>query len=51
MKKKVAEGYLVYTVYECCGFGYRLHEQLLEAGATSLITTPMRLQPGAAAQE
>ena len=42
MKKKVAEGYLVYTVYECCGFGYRLHEQLLEAGATSLITTPMR---------
>ena len=43
MKKKVAEGYLVYTVYECCGFGYRLHEQLLEAGATSLITTPMRL--------
>ena len=24
-------------------FGYRLHEQLLEAGATSLITTPMRL--------
>ncbi len=43
VKKKVAEGYLVYTVYECCGFGYRLHEQLLEAGATSLITTPMRL--------
>jgi transposase len=30
-------------VYECCGFGYTLHEQLVEAGATSFITTPMRL--------
>lgn len=43
VKQKVAKGYRVCTVYECCGFGYSLHEQLLEAGATSFITTPMRL--------
>ena len=43
VKEKVAQGYAVYTVYECCGFGYTLHEQLREAGAVSLITTPMRL--------
>lgn len=43
IKQKVARGDTVYTVYECCGFGYRLHEQLVEAGAHSLITTPMRL--------
>ena len=43
IKQKVAGGATVYTVYECCGLGYTLHEQLLEAGAHSLITTPMRL--------
>jgi transposase len=43
VKEKSARGEAVYTVYECCGFGYTLHEQLVEAGATSLITTPMRL--------
>ena len=43
VKEKVKEGYRVYTVYECCGFGYRLHEELLKAGVTSFITTPMRL--------
>jgi hypothetical protein len=43
VKQKVAQGHAVYTVYECCGFGYTLHEQLVEAGATSFITTPMRL--------
>jgi transposase len=43
VKQKVVQGHAVYTVYECCGFGYTLHEQLVEAGATSLITTPMRL--------
>jgi transposase len=43
VKEKVAQGHAVYTVYECCGFGYTLHEQLVEAGATSFITTPMRL--------
>ena len=43
MKQKVAQGHAVYTVYECCGFGYTLHEQLVDAGATSFLTTPMRL--------
>jgi transposase len=43
IKQKVAGGATVYTVYECCGFGYTLHEQLTQAGAHSLITTPMRL--------
>jgi transposase len=43
VKEKVGQGHAVYTVYECCGFGYTLHEQLLEAGAVSLMTTPMRL--------
>lgn len=43
VKQKVGQGHAVYTVYECCGFGYTLHEQLVEAGATSLITTPTRL--------
>jgi transposase len=43
VKQKVGQGHAVYTVYECCGFGYTLHEQLVEAGATSFITTPMRL--------
>jgi transposase len=43
VKQKVAQGYVVHTVYECCGFGYTLHEQLVRAGARSIITTPMRL--------
>jgi len=43
VKQKVAQGHAVYTVYESCGFGYTLYEQLVEAGATSFITTPMRL--------
>jgi len=43
VKQKVAQGHAVYTVYECCGFGYTLHEQLVDAGATSFLTTPMRL--------
>jgi transposase len=43
VKQKVSEGHTVCTVYECCGFGYTLHEQLSQAGAHSLITTPMRL--------
>lgn len=40
---QVAAGHTVRTVYECCGFGYTLHEQLTAAGAHSLLTTPMRL--------
>src|SRR5262245_28472078 len=43
IKQQIAAGHTVHTVYECCGFGYTLHEQLLAAGAQSLITTPMRL--------
>lgn len=43
IRQKVARGARVYTAYECCGFGYTLHEQLVEAGAHSLLTTPMRL--------
>src|SRR5207247_907227 len=41
-KQKVAQGHAVYTAYECCGFGYTLHEQLVDAGGTSFLTTPMR---------
>src|SRR6478609_9834364 len=43
VKEKVLAGHTVHTVYECCGFGYTLHEQLTAAGAHSLLTTPMRL--------
>lgn len=43
VKQKTVEGNSVATVYECCGFGYTLHEQLVEAGAHSIVTTPMRL--------
>jgi transposase len=43
VKQKIALGYAVHAVSECCGFGYTLHEQLTYAGAHSLITTPMRL--------
>jgi transposase len=43
VKQQVAQGHAVYTVYECCGFGYGRHEQLVKAGAFSIITTPMRL--------
>src|SRR5438094_3511229 len=40
---KQKSGAEVYAVYEACGFGYTLHEQLSTAGARSLVTTPMRL--------
>jgi transposase len=43
VKNKTAAGHRVFTVYECCGFGYTLHEELLKAGAHSMVTTPMRL--------
>ena len=43
VKAQVTAGHTVRTVYECCGFGYTLHEQLSAAGAQSLLTTPMRL--------
>jgi transposase len=43
IKEKVTAGYEVHTVYEACGFGYSLHEELVAAGARSIVTTPMRL--------
>jgi hypothetical protein len=43
VKAKSAQGEAVHTVYESCGFGYTLHEQLCAAGAGSLVTTPMCL--------
>lgn len=43
VKQKRARGEAVYTVYESCGFGYTLHEELCAVGAGSLVTTPMRL--------
>ena len=43
VRDKVAAGHQVHTVYEACGFGYTLHQELMAAGAQSLITTPMRL--------
>lgn len=43
VQAEVRAGHTVHTVYECCGFGYTLHEELVAAGAHSLVTTPMRL--------
>jgi transposase len=37
--EQVAAGHAVHTVYESCGFGYTL----VEAGACSWVTTPLRL--------
>jgi transposase len=45
VQAQTAAGHAVHTVYECCGFGYTLHEQLTAAGAQSILTTPMRLSP------
>jgi transposase len=45
IQQKVAGGHEVHTVYEACGFGYTLHEALVAAGARSIVTTPMRLNP------
>jgi transposase len=43
VKKQIAAGHEVHTVYEACGFGYTLHHALAAAGAHSIVTTPMRL--------
>ena len=43
VKQKISGGHAVHSVYECCGFGYTLHEELVAAGASSIVTTPMRL--------
>lgn len=45
VREQVAAGHEVHTVAESCGFGYTLHEELVAAGARSLITTPTRLSP------
>jgi len=45
VREKVAAGHQVHTVYEACGFGYTLHDHLVAAGAQSIVTTPMRLNP------
>ena len=47
VQKQVAAGHAVHTVYEACGFGYTLQHALVAAGAQSLVTTPMRLNPEA----
>jgi len=45
VQEQTAAGHAVHTVYESCGFGYTLHEELVAAGAQSIVTTPMRLAP------
>lgn len=40
----VAQGYQVHAVQESCGFGFVLHRRLVEAGAHSLVITPIRLE-------
>jgi transposase len=45
VREKVQAGHTVWTVYESCGFGYTLHYQLVEAGADSLVISPIRLSP------
>ena len=45
VKERVGAGDTVWSVYEACGFGYTLHDQLVGAGACSLVITPMRLSP------
>src|SRR5437588_10810888 len=48
VKQKVAQGHAVYTVYECCGFGYTLHEQLGGSGSHFVHHYADALEPGAA---
>lgn len=43
VREQVRAGHSVCTVYESCGFGYTLHYQLVEAGARSLVISPVRL--------
>jgi len=45
VREKVQAGDTVWTVYESCGFGYTLHYQLVQAGAHSLVISPVRLHP------
>lgn len=43
VKGRVQAGDTVWAVYESCGFGYRLYQELVEVGAHCVVTTPMRL--------
>jgi transposase len=43
VRKWTTEGYAVYGVQESCGFGFSLHRQLVEAGAQSILITPVAL--------
>ncbi len=43
VQRWLAEGLAVYCVQESCGFGFVLHRELVEAGAQSLIITPIAL--------
>src|SRR5213596_3033101 len=43
VKRWVAEGLAVYCVQESCGLGFVLHRELVDAGAQSLLITPIAL--------
>ena len=43
VQKWVAEGLVVYSVQESCGFGFVLHRALVAAGAQSFLITPIAL--------
>ena len=43
VRKWTAEGLQVFCVHESCGFGFVLHRRLVEAGAQSLLLTPIAL--------
>jgi len=43
VRKWVAEGWVVYSLQESCGFGFVLHRQLVAAGAQSFLMTPIAL--------
>lgn len=45
VRQKVQAGHRVYSVYESCGFGYTLHDQLSATGAHNLVISPVRLDP------
>jgi transposase len=45
IRQRLAEGHIVWSVYEACGFGYTLHHQLAATGAHNLLIGPVRLDP------
>ncbi len=42
VKQKIRQGHSIYTVYECCGFGYTLHEELMQKEELKVIRIPSR---------